>query len=79
MCLKHSRIPAAPGAPPVPAPPAFGSSGLMAIRFTGDDLDQPILGSSTGKRYPFHKRPVVYVDRSDAVFILSSEFVEVEL
>ncbi len=82
MCRKHERILAAMGAGglvAMPVAPPFGSGGLMAIQFTGDGLDHPILGSSTGKRYPFHKRPVVYVDQSDAVFILSDEFIEIEL
>ncbi len=81
MCRKHQRIMAAMAAraAPVTLLPPFGAGGLMAIRFTGDGLDDPILGSHTGKRYPFHKRPVMYVDRSDAVFILSDEFIEVEL
>ena len=86
MCRHHVRIGGGGGgmalltngASPVPAI-VFGAAGLMAVQFTGNGLDEPILGSHTGTLYSFHERPTIYVDRRDAVFILSNEFIEVEL
>lgn len=55
----------------------LGSEGLTKLEYTGSPLSESVMGQASGYIYPFDKRPVLYVDNRDLVYLLGSDFREV--
>lgn len=53
-------------------------TGLTRIHYLGAPLTEPLVGQVSGLRYPFHQRTTLYVDQRDLVFILGTDFEELE-
>lgn len=49
----------------------LGERGFIVMRATGKG--RTMFGQATGTRYPFGKRPRMYVDRRDAIYFLGPE------
>jgi len=59
----------------LPAPLAVGEVGLVRLEFIGES-NSAFVGFISGATYPFHQKPVLYVDRRDLAHLLGPEFRE---
>ena len=53
-----------------------GESGLILLKYVGNDFDHVVDGHATGQRYEL--KPLMYVDRRDLAFLLGPDFEEAQ-
>lgn len=51
---------------------------MFLLHYVGPAMIEPVIGDVTGVEYRFNARPVLYVDKRDAVFLLGPDFEIVE-
>lgn len=52
---------------------SFGEVGLIKMEYL-ETTDAPFFGQATGQEYPFNEQSIMFVDRRDAVYMLSADF-----